>query len=636
LRKVSSPNPTFKNFYTNIRTKFCADLKKICTVLHIYIRIKFFERGLGKTFFQKSFPHKIHDLNLFRCFHADQVECGAENRLCCLRQADAELTLRFFFCGDDRAVAVEAVERRAYVDDVAGDRGRFVFFDRVCNDFREAGQGLQESRFAFACQLALAFSDRAGCLFEDTARSRVSILRVGTGASFKAECLFEREVDILDTVIVEIVEYNRADTDRFRNFFAVFEIGALFAHDFADLFDGQTEQVTEKNHVAGTGCEFCAVDGHGTVRNVNQLVAPVVAHQFHNLEPLCKVKALCGGGDIDALVEIIGILTINGSGDVTGGIQGGAVLLEDKARRHIVVRQIDDGCAFVQLQKTGFAELFDLSGHFVGIEGLTLEGIEGYAEKVAGLLAFFKGNIYKPLPESEVFFVAFFELMEFGSRFVLECVVVFAFVVVADVQLYEFVNAALFDGFAVAPLLVCGDLLAELGTPVAEVVDADAVITHKLVEQLEGVTDDGGTEMTDVERFHQVRGAVVENDRLPCTDVVGTVGFALFFDFAENMAGEVAVRNLEIQIAADCLRRTGFKIRRFFRKGRCNFRGSHTHELRETETRERYVAHRSIRRIFEHGHDVFHGESGVGNKCADSFTDFFRGDIFEILHICSE
>ena len=58
MRKVSSPNPTFKNFYTNIRTKFCADLKKICTVLHIYIRIKFFERGLGKTFFQKSFPQK--------------------------------------------------------------------------------------------------------------------------------------------------------------------------------------------------------------------------------------------------------------------------------------------------------------------------------------------------------------------------------------------------------------------------------------------------------------------------------------------------------------------------------------------------------------------------------------------------
>ena len=71
-----------------------------------------------------------------------------------------------------------------------------------------------------------------------------------------------------------------------------------------------------------------------------------------------------------------------------------------------------------------------------------------------------------------------------GTRFIVEGGILFRFLVELDVQIDQRVALTGFDGGTVAPSLVRNDHLAELGTPVAEVVDADAVIAAEGVQLL--------------------------------------------------------------------------------------------------------------------------------------------------------
>ena len=55
---------------------------------------------------------------------------------------------------------------------------------------------------------------------------------------------------------------------------------------------------------------------------------------------------------------------------------------------------------------------------------------------------------------------------------------------------------------------------AELGTPVANVVCADYLVTEKLKRAHRGITNDGGTQVANVHLFRHVRGRVVDHHRL--------------------------------------------------------------------------------------------------------------------------
>jgi len=41
------------------------------------------------------------------------------------------------------------------------------------------------------------------------------------------------------------------------------------------------------------------------------------------------VQALLCAGDVDGLIKVIVLLAVNGGGNITGGIEGGAVALEE-------------------------------------------------------------------------------------------------------------------------------------------------------------------------------------------------------------------------------------------------------------------------------------------------------------------
>ena len=117
------------------------------------------------------------------------------------------------------------------------------------------------------------------------------------------------------------------------------------------------------------------------------------------------------------------------------------------------------------------------------------------AEGISGL----EGNIKEKLPELEVLLISLLELGELCSCLVIKTCVLFCFLVELYVKLNESVDALALDLFTVAPALECNDLLTVLGTPVTEMIDADAVVSAELMEQFQGVTDYGRTQVSDME-----------------------------------------------------------------------------------------------------------------------------------------
>ena len=96
-----------------------------------------------------------------------------------------------------------------------------------------------------------------------------------------------------------------------------FVLPHLFMHDGLGLFD---DLVQEHN---GTLSGAHAVNK--TEVYVFEAVGPGELQEFENLEELGCVKVLCGGDDVDHLVELVFVVSLDGTSDITGEIDGSAV-----------------------------------------------------------------------------------------------------------------------------------------------------------------------------------------------------------------------------------------------------------------------------------------------------------------------
>ncbi|MPN47585.1 hypothetical protein SDC9_195188 [bioreactor metagenome] len=67
-----------------------------------------------------------------------------------------------------------------------------------------------------------------------------------------------------------------------------------------------------------------------------------------------------------------------------------------------------------------------------------------------------------------------------------------------------------------APELVRRDQFTELRAPVAEMVDADAVISHEFIDLVERVAYHRRTQMADVERLRDIYRRVIDADVPAC------------------------------------------------------------------------------------------------------------------------
>lgn len=91
----------------------------------------------------------------------------------------------------------------------------------------------------------------------------------------------------------------------------------LFMHDGLGLLD---DLVQEHN---------CTLSGAHAVNEtevyVLEAVGPGELQELENFEELGCVEILCGGDDVDHLVELILVVSLNGASDITGEVDGSAI-----------------------------------------------------------------------------------------------------------------------------------------------------------------------------------------------------------------------------------------------------------------------------------------------------------------------
>ena len=222
---------------------------------------------------------------------------------------------------------VELVEQRAHRQQIAGDHAGLVFRQSTLDHVGELGQLADEVGLFSAGLVTFGGTLGSAALTQDGRGTGVGILHVGACVALEGQSVLPIEIAVLDTAVGQGVEYHRAHTHRLGDVLLVLQIGVLFLDDCAALADGFRQQVVQKHHVAGTGGQLFAANAHGAVGHVNQTLCPFVAHSSHHGEPLGEVQALTRAGDVDAFMEIVFLLSPDGGGDITGGIQGGAVAL---------------------------------------------------------------------------------------------------------------------------------------------------------------------------------------------------------------------------------------------------------------------------------------------------------------------
>ena len=344
------------------------------------------------------------------------------------------------------------------------------------------------------------------------------------------------------------------------------------------------------------------------------------------------MEDLLVGGDVDALVEVIHLLAIHRSGNIAGGIQGGAVPLEDQARRHTVLREIHDGCAVIQLEQTAVAELLHLSGHEIGVSRLTLVAVKGDPQLLEGHVVGLHGLFHQPTPQRQILLVPLLHLAELGAGLVSQRGILRDGVVDADVEIHQSVHAALLYGLAVAPLLVGHHHLTELGAPVAEVVDAHTLVAHELVELLQGVTDHGGAQVTDVEGLGQIGRAVVQNHRLALTDIGRAVALLLRKDLGHQLVGQIRARQVNIQISVDRLCLLNGLPAHQRSQGRGDLHGGAAQGLGQLEAGQSDVTHSGVGGVVQKPQHVLGGHIALGGDGLHTFQNTVSDQGFDLKH----
>ena len=405
---------------------------------------------------------------------------------------------------------IEAVVGLGDIDDMPGhDRGLVLlacFLDH-CRHLIEQGDQLVGAVAGDVGRVkaSLCFSDDIlSRVAEDAAGSGVGVLDVGTGLAFEVEHVLPGEDIVLDPVVGQLIEDDRADTDGSRCLLDVLCIDILFFDDLSCLIDRPVQDVFQEDDPALSGGHGTFLHADQTEGNVDAVAGPFVSHHLQDLDPLLEVQVLLGCDHVDVLVEIIGLLAVYGRRDVPGDVQGGTIGLGDQSHRQIVVIQADDLCSLVLFQKALVLQLLDEAGHLIGIKALSVVGIEADPQHVVDPVELLQRLIPEPLPQLNLFLLTVLQLGEGSSGLVLQGRILLRLDVELLVVLQQGLDGLIDDIFPVAPLAVGHDHLAELGPVVAQVVDPEDVVSQEVIDVGNRVSDNGAADVADMEGLGDV------------------------------------------------------------------------------------------------------------------------------------
>ena len=308
------------------------------------------------------------------------------------------------------------------------------------------------------------------------------------------------------------------------------------------------------------------------------------------------MQVLLIGDHIQAFLKIVGVHAVERGGDIAGGVQGGAVTLDDQAGGHAPGFQVHHIGAVAFDQQVLLPQLVDHAVHLVVIKALARVAVKGNTQYIIHPVGILQGDLLEPVEDRQRFLVPVLDALEPGAAFIFQLGVLLRLLMEAHIQVAERLHAALLDLFLRTPVLVGGDHLAKLGAPVAQVIDAHGAVAQVIIDALEAVADGRGGQVADMEALGDVDGGIVDADRLALS-LGPSTPIALAREHVFNGApAKRFARQKEVQVAALDLRPLDQRVRDVARHFCRDLRRAHAQLAREREAGKGHIAHGRIRR----------------------------------------
>ena len=363
------------------------------------------------------------------------------------------------------------------------------------------------------------------------------------------------------------------------------------------------------------GGEGPLLHGYHAEVDVLAVLYPIIAHELQHLEKLLKVQVLLVGHNVEGLYEVVGLFAVYGRRKVTGGVERRPVGAEYYAGGHIVCGKVNQCRALVNGEQTLFPQLVYDCAHLVLIEAFARVAVEAYPQPVVYLADLLEGKVLELLPEGNGLLVAAFDLLEPGPGLVVHLGVGLRLLVEADIELHQLTHGAL--GHRLVPPLFIGHYhLAELGSPVPQVVYAYGVVAQRLVYPVKGVAYGGAGQMAYVKGLRDVYGGILHADVPAAAKVAVAVAVARGKHPIERIPHEGGLIREEVEVAPLGLH-GGYAVYVAYAPCKlCGYGGRGlAHGLCEAEAGEGVVAHGGVGRSFQPVLELIRFQSGLCRYC---------------------
>lgn len=371
-------------------------------------------------------------------------------------------------------------------------------------------------------------------------------------------------------------------------------LGVLL-HDFVHLVTDILEDVVQELDSTLTG----AHTAHHTEVDVLAAAGQIlVAHEFSDLEQLSQVEVLLSGNDVDHLVKLVGLLTLEDGTNITGQVERSAVLADNDGLSKLlgaVLGEVDDDSTFGLLGHADLLHGLVSGGHALLLDlRLSRVDVKVNVQTSIGLSVLLDTELTEPAPESKSLLVTILHALEVTAgvlvltginklgKLLLLLGGVLALLLLGLDLLLELLDGALLlgdnavdldvdveqvvDG-VLGQLLLATEHLETIGkqtvllTPITKVVHLDDVPSHDRVEVGKETTDDGTAQVTSMEGLGDVGRRELDDDPLATlggvsgvaqTNVaIGTKGRLLLQDTANDVGGETFRPEEELHVRTE-------------------------------------------------------------------------------------
>ena len=173
--------------------------------------------------------------------------------------------------------------------------------------------------------------------------------------------------------------------------------------------------------------------------------------------------------------------------------------------------------------------------------------------------------------------------------------------IVGQQRLDRFTN----DIFLVSPPAVSTNHLAKLSAVVTQVIDSNGIISQKIIDFVNGISDHGASNMSDMERFRNVRRRIFHDHLFPLSHIASAVIVSFFDHFRNYFLCHFLPREEHVYICIDVF----YFFKNRLRSDRlcqslCDHLWCLAEDLCQLEAWERIISHLAVSRCLQHVQDL--------------------------------